>query len=203
MKKLVLVAVAGLAFASAAAYAQTQYPRAGEESSTDRNGSGQLAQMHGGMMHGGMMQRGQGGMGPGRMDHGDMMRGMRGGMDHDGMRQGDMMHGGHGRSTDGAATHGSSAGHAAQPKGDRGPSSLAFQAINAKMHQAMDITFTGNADADFVRGMIPHHEGAVDMAKTVLAFGKDPEVRKLAEAIVKAQESEIALMRDWLKKTDR
>ena len=56
---------------------------------------------------------------------------------------------------------------AAKPKGDTGPSSLAFQAINAKMHEGMDITFTGNADIDFVRGMIPHHQGAVDMAKTV------------------------------------
>ena len=63
----------------------------------------------------------------------------------------------------------------------------------------MDIAFTGNADIDFVRGMIPHHQGAVDMAKTVIAFGKDPQIRKLAEEIIKAQESEIALMQDWLK----
>lgn len=91
----------------------------------------------------------------------------------------------------------------AQAKGDTSPSSLAFQGINDKMHKAMSITYTGNADVDFVNGMIPHHEGAVDMAKTVLAFGKDPEVRKLAEAIVKAQEDEIALMREWLKKQAR
>ncbi len=71
------------------------------------------------------------------------------------------------------------------------------------MHEAMDITFTGDADADFVKGMIPHHQGAIDMAKTVLAFGKDPAVRKLAEEIIKAQESEIALMRDWLNKNSR
>jgi uncharacterized protein (DUF305 family) len=91
-----------------------------------------------------------------------------------------------------------SAHAAGKPKGDTGPSSLAFHAINAKMHEGMDITFTGNADIDFVRGMIPHHQGAVDMAKTVLAFGKDPQIRKLAEDIVKAQESEIALMQEWL-----
>jgi uncharacterized protein (DUF305 family) len=77
---------------------------------------------------------------------------------------------------------------------------LAFQGINAKMHEAMDIVFSGNADADFVRGMIPHHQGAIDMAKTVLAFGKDPEVKKLAEEIIKAQESEIAMMTEWLRK---
>ena len=93
------------------------------------------------------------------------------------------------------STHGSS-----KPKGDTGPSSLAFHAINARMHEGMDVAFTGNADIDFVRGMIPHHQGAVDMAKTVLAFGKDPQIRKLAEEIIKAQESEIALMQDWMKK---
>jgi uncharacterized protein (DUF305 family) len=67
----------------------------------------------------------------------------------------------------------------------------------------MDISFTGNADIDFVRGMIPHHQGAVDMAKTVIAFGKDPQIRKLAEEIVKAQESEIALMQGWLKQNEK
>ena len=75
-----------------------------------------------------------------------------------------------------------------------------FEAANAKMHKDMAIKFSGNADADFARGMIPHHQGAIDMAKVVLAHGKDPEIRKLAEEIIKAQESEIALMQGWLKK---
>ncbi len=97
-----------------------------------------------------------------------------------------------------AATNHSAHG-GSKPKGDTGPSSLAYHAINTKMHEGMDITFTGNADIDFVRGMIAHHQGAVDMAKTVLAFGKDPQIRKLAGEIVKAQESEIALMQTWLK----
>lgn len=66
------------------------------------------------------------------------------------------------------------------------------------MHRDMAIKYTGNPDVDFVRGMIPHHEGAVAMAKIVLKHGKDPEIRKLAEDVVKAQEAEIAMMKKWL-----
>jgi len=91
-------------------------------------------------------------------------------------------------------------GMAMQPKGDTGPSSQAFNGIAAKMHQDMAITFTGDADVDFVKDMIPLHQGAVDMAKTVLAFGTDPEVKKIAEGIVSAQEAEITGMKEWLKK---
>jgi uncharacterized protein (DUF305 family) len=80
------------------------------------------------------------------------------------------------------------------------PASQAFAAANAKMHKDMAIKFTGNADADFVRGMIPHHQGAVDVAEIVLKFGKDDEVKKLATDIIAAQKVEIVQMQAWLQK---
>ena len=74
----------------------------------------------------------------------------------------------------------------------------AFAAANDKMMREMMVTLTGDSDRDFVTMMIPHHQGAIDMAKIVLQYGKDPEIRQLAEAIVAAQESEIAEMKAWL-----
>jgi uncharacterized protein (DUF305 family) len=141
------------------------------------------------MSHQGSTMKAQGDMtGPGMMQQ---MHGMMHGGGMQGHMQG-MRHGG-------GAEHGA----ATQPKGDTSPSSLAFNGINSKMHESMNITFTGNADVDFVKGMIPHHQGAIDMAKTVMAFGKNPEIRKLAEDIVRAQESEIAMMKAWLEKSAR
>jgi uncharacterized protein (DUF305 family) len=80
------------------------------------------------------------------------------------------------------------------------PAIEGYKAANEAMHQAMNIPFTGDPDVDFVRQMMPHHQAAVDMAKVVLAHGKDPEIKKLAQDIVAAQEKEIAFMRSWLAK---
>jgi uncharacterized protein (DUF305 family) len=79
--------------------------------------------------------------------------------------------------------------------------SKAFASANAKMHKDMMIVLSGNADVDFAKGMIPHHQGAIDMAEIVLKYGKDAEVKKLANTVIAAQKTEIAQMTSWLQKT--
>jgi uncharacterized protein (DUF305 family) len=181
MKKVILLAAGAIALGSVTAYAQTNHRHAPAQSDHGMMQGPMHGQMHA-QMH-------------------DKMHGKMKGMPPSQQHGGDAGHGAHGpQSGDaGHAAHGAQ-GAADGPRGDRGPSSAAFHAINEKMHQGMSIAFTGNTDVDFVNGMIPHHQGAVDMAKVVLAFGKDPEIRKLAEAIIQAQESEIAMMRAWLKR---
>jgi uncharacterized protein (DUF305 family) len=67
-------------------------------------------------------------------------------------------------------------------------------------HDMAAAPMNGNVDHDFVTMMIPHHQGAIDMAKGELSYGKDPVMRRLAQEIIVDQKSEIDLMNLWLKK---
>ena len=127
--------------------------------------------MHGPMMSGPMMS---GSMMSGSMMSGSMMSG--------GMMSGGMMTG---QSPQGTNVHGAMPGQAGHKGAGMGP---------------MGTKLTGDADRDFAAEMIPHHQMAVDMANEVLKSGKDPELKKLAKDVIKAQQSEIEFLKTWLAK---
>jgi uncharacterized protein (DUF305 family) len=96
-----------------------------------------------------------------------------------------------------SGTAGAQHGHAPGGAGDDA-AVAGYVASSERMHEDMAITFSGDPDVDFASAMIPHHQGAIDMARVVLEHGEDPEIRALAEGIIAAQESEIAVLREWL-----
>ena len=73
-----------------------------------------------------------------------------------------------------------------------------MDAVMARMHRDMMVPPTGNPDRDFAAMMIPHHQGAIDMAKVELQFGHDPVLLRLARNVVVEQQQEIVLMRKAL-----
>jgi len=78
----------------------------------------------------------------------------------------------------------------------------AYEAAMATMHKNMAQPLSGNADVDFARQMIPHHQAAVDMAKIQLQYGSNERLKKFNEWIIFAQEMEIAFMKHWLVRRD-
>jgi uncharacterized protein (DUF305 family) len=91
------------------------------------------------------------------------------------------------------AQHGSGAGM-------MGMHGAAMQTAMQRMQQSMSGGMSGDPDIDFARMMIPHHQGAIDMARVQLETGKDPQLRQMAQKIVEDQEREIATLKEWLAK---
>jgi len=92
------------------------------------------------------------------------------------------------------------AAHMAMSFHSNAPSTKAYEAAMDKMMTGMQAPYSGDADRDFVVGMVPHHQGAVDMAEVELQYGKDPVLRALCKRIIASQTQEIALMQGWLAK---
>jgi uncharacterized protein (DUF305 family) len=86
----------------------------------------------------------------------------------------------------------------ADANADADASTQAYKESGEKMMKDMSAPpYTGNADKDFVTHMLPHHQGAVDMAEVELKYGKDPALRQLAKNIISAQQKEIRFMQQW------
>ena len=90
--------------------------------------------------------------------------------------------------------------HSQSPKTTSEPQWSELAGDMDKMHAAMaSVEPSGDSDVDFVKLMLPHHQAAIDMAKTQMMYGTDPQMRRLAQEIITDQQSEIELMQLWLK----
>lgn len=99
--------------------------------------------------------------------------------------------------------HGASHVESREARADSADFVREYDEAMQRMHSAMmDGNTHIDADEAFVRGMIPHHQGAVDMSRIQLRHGGDPQLRSLAERIIRSQETEIKEMRDWLRKRE-
>ncbi|MCE8021000.1 DUF305 domain-containing protein [Halomonas sp. MCCC 1A11036] len=99
------------------------------------------------------------------------------------------------------ADHAGHTEHIIEPEEDEhadNPAVQAYREIAERMHAEMQTEYNGDPDVDFARGMIAHHQGAIDMANVVLTHGENEAIHDLAREIIEAQEDEIAFLRDWL-----
>lgn len=128
-----------------------------------------------------------------------MMQGRQGsGMMGGGMMGGGMMGGGMGQQ--GSRSMPGMSAQAALPSA----ATKAYLEAAERMHAPMmEGVKAGDPDTAFVRGMIPHHQAAIDMAMVVLKYGKDAETKKWAADVVREQQREITEMQEWLKKNTR
>jgi uncharacterized protein (DUF305 family) len=93
------------------------------------------------------------------------------------------------------------AGRAHMHDTERGDTTSFYAEIataNARMHQAMSVAPVGDVDRDFANMMIPHHQGAIDMALVLLKHGRDERLKRLAQSIIVEQGQEITYMRTLL-----
>jgi uncharacterized protein (DUF305 family) len=86
----------------------------------------------------------------------------------------------------------------AQQHSEMGMHGSAMQSAMERMQQGMSMPMSGDPDVDFASMMIPHHQGAIDMAKVELEYGKNPELRKLADEIIRSQQAEVGFLQKWL-----
>jgi uncharacterized protein (DUF305 family) len=95
--------------------------------------------------------------------------------------------------------HGAAPRRGSPPEGGARPTFYSeLSQVNARMHEGMEIAPGGDVDRDFIRMMIPHHQGAVDMARVLLKYGHDERLKRLAQSIIVEQGQEIAYMRTLL-----
>ena len=81
--------------------------------------------------------------------------------------------------------------------------SMPFQKAMDKMHKDMMIKPSGSIDIDFLKAMIPHHQGVVDMSEELIKKSKDAELKAFAQKMIDDQKAEIKMMQEWLKKRDK
>src|SRR5579859_7663292 len=99
-----------------------------------------------------------------------------------------------------APHHDEPASQSGAPGASEGTFEEMMHGAMTRMDEGMSIRQSGDPDLDFAAMMIPHHQGAIDMAKAELQFGRNPVLRRLAQGIIVEQQQEIELMRRALQR---